>query len=44
MFKKNKQHMATVVDEHGDLVGVITVEDLLEELFGEISDERDIDE
>ncbi|GAB4520107.1 MAG: hemolysin family protein [Haliangiales bacterium] len=40
-FKQRKSHMALVVDEHGRLVGLITMEDLLEELFGEIRDERE---
>ena len=42
MLKRLKQHMAIVVDEHGDMIGLVTFEDLLEELFGEIYDERDI--
>lgn len=40
-FRKEQQHMAVVVDEHGTMQGVVTLEDLLEELVGEIYDERD---
>ena len=43
-FKKRKHHMAIVVDEHGGVSGLITLEDVLEELVGEISDESDKDE
>lgn len=43
-FKKGKQHMAIVVDEHGGVSGLLTLEDALEELVGEISDETDKDE
>lgn len=39
-----KSHMAIVVDEHGSVVGLITLEDLLEEVVGEITDEYDVDE
>ncbi len=41
LFKQRKIHMAIVVNEYGRVVGLITMEDLLEELFGEISDERE---
>ena len=40
-FRRDQQHMAVVVDEHGTMRGVVTFEDLLEELVGEIYDERD---
>jgi CBS domain containing-hemolysin-like protein len=37
-------HQVIVVDEYGDVVGLVTIEDLLEELVGEIADETDPDE
>ncbi len=43
-FKKTKNHMAIIVDEHGGVSGLITLEDALEELVGEIEDETDKDE
>lgn len=42
MFKAQQKHMAIVVDEYGRLDGLITMEDLLEEVFGEIRDEREL--
>jgi magnesium and cobalt exporter, CNNM family len=40
-LQKEKTHFGFVVDEHGGLEGIITLEDLLEEIVGEISDEHD---
>jgi Mg2+/Co2+ transporter CorB len=41
-FLERRAHFALVVDEYGTLMGLITLEDILEEIVGEISDERDI--
>lgn len=40
-FRRRRQHLAIVVDEWGAVVGVVTLEDLLEELVGEIADEHE---
>ena len=43
-FRETRQHMAIVIDEYGNVGGVETIEDVLEQIVGEIEDEHDVDD
>lgn len=43
-FRSNRNHMAIVVDEYGGVAGLVTIEDVLEQIVGDIEDEHDLEE
>jgi len=44
LFQQKKSHMAIVMDEYGEIAGLVTLEDVLEQIVGEIEDEHDLEE
>ena len=43
-FRANHNHMAVVIDEYGGVAGLVTIEDVLEQIVGDIEDEHDVEE